>query len=163
MYPVTMQLDRSGMNRLDELANERGMAQDLFEKIWRSNWLKRLGLSRKQALRDLNEKLAELRQICPTLVGMAHYEGLRLVRLADIKGTEGRKNDFDADFAPLTERVENRWVSVAMAVLSGKSLPPVELVKVGDEYYVRDGHHRISVAKALKQDAIEAIVTVQAA
>lgn len=163
MYPVTMQVDMSGMKMLDDLAYERGQAQKLFEKVWRNNWLKRLGLRRQQALHDLNDKLTELRRICPTFASTAHYEGLQLVRLAEIKGTEGRKHDFDADFAPLTERVENRWVSVAMAILSGKSLPPVELVKVGDEFYVRDGHHRISVAKALRQDAIEAIVTVQAA
>jgi hypothetical protein len=163
MYTVAMQVDMSGMQMLDENAYERRLAQDLFEKVWRGTWAKRLGLRRANSLRDLNEKLAELRTLCPKLVSQGHYDGVQLVKLSAIKGSEGRKHDFDADFAPLHERVENRWVSVAMAILSGKSLPPVELVKVGDEYYVRDGHHRISVARALRQDAIEAEVTVQAA
>jgi len=51
-------------------------------------------------------------------------------------------------------------VRVATAILKGKPLPPVELIEVGGRYFVIDGHHRISVARMLKQSHIDAIVTV---
>ncbi len=55
---------------------------------------------------------------------------------------------------------QERWVRVATAILKGKPLPPVELIEVGGRYFVIDGHHRISVARMLKQSHIDAIVTV---
>ncbi len=73
---------------------------------------------------------------------------------------EGRCDDFDVGFHPLKEHTEERWVSVARAQLRGLGLPPVELIQVGDAYFVCDGHHRISVAAALGQQEIDAVVTV---
>lgn len=84
--------------------------------------------------------------------------GLRTVAIRDIRGSEGRTNDFDRFFHPLTERSRDRWLRVLAAFEDGLALPPVELVRVGREYYVRDGHHRISVAAALGQVEIEAHV-----
>ena len=78
------------------------------------------------------------------------------VPIKQIKGTFGRSTDFDVNFNPLHERSRSRWISILTAIQLGISLPPVELVQVGQIYYVRDGHHRISVAKALQQEAIEA-------
>jgi hypothetical protein len=78
------------------------------------------------------------------------------IPIRQIKGTLGRSTDFDLGFNPLNETSRTRWVSIMAATLRGTSLPPVELVKVGSSYYVRDGHHRISVAKYLGQDAIDA-------
>jgi hypothetical protein len=54
----------------------------------------------------------------------------------------------------------SRWLRIAAARDQGKVLPPVVLVQVGDVYFVRDGHHRISVARALGQQDIEAQVTL---
>jgi hypothetical protein len=88
------------------------------------------------------------------------YAGIRPVSIKKITGSESRSADFDADFLPLHERTRDRWISIAKARLSGRGLPPVELVQVGDAYYVRDGHHRISVARALGEEAIDAQVTV---
>jgi hypothetical protein len=88
------------------------------------------------------------------------YAGLRLVPLVQIRGSEGRSSDFDADFRPLKTYDEERWVRVAVAHQLGVGLPPVDLVQVDDDYFVRDGHHRISVAKLLGQQEIEAEVTV---
>ncbi len=78
------------------------------------------------------------------------------VPIRQIKGSLGRSEDFDASFNPLQERSRSRWVSILTAIRSNNPLPPVELVQVGDAYYVQDGHHRISVAHALEQEAIEA-------
>lgn len=86
--------------------------------------------------------------------------GIRTVEIESIRGSESRTEDFDQDFCPLQEHTRERWFSVARATLKGTPLPPVELVQVGSDYFVRDGHHRISVARALGQMAVEAEVTV---
>ena len=78
------------------------------------------------------------------------------VPIRKIKGSLGRSEDFDANFNPLKERSRSRWVSILTAIRSSAPMPPVELVQVGDTYYVQDGHHRISVARSLDQEAIEA-------
>jgi hypothetical protein len=84
----------------------------------------------------------------------------RLVPIAQIQGSEGRCGDFDRDFNPLHDRSRERWLRIAAARRCGKPLPPVVLAQVGDLYFVQDGHHRISVARALGQRDIEARVTV---
>jgi hypothetical protein len=88
------------------------------------------------------------------------YAGLHTVPIEQIRGSEGRSKDFDRDFHPLQDHCKGRWLRVAAARDQDKVLPPVVLVQVGDVYFVRDGHHRISVARALGQLDIEAEVTV---
>ncbi len=78
------------------------------------------------------------------------------VSISQIKGSLDRSEDFDSSFNPLRERSRSRWVSILTAIRCNIPLPPVELVHVGNTYYVQDGHHRISVAHALGQEAIEA-------
>jgi hypothetical protein len=86
--------------------------------------------------------------------------GHQVVALCQIRGSEGRCRDFDANFRPLQPHCATRWLGVAMAWKTGTALPPVSLIRVGDVYFVRDGHHRVSVARALGQAEIEAEVTV---
>jgi len=88
------------------------------------------------------------------------YAGIQTVPISQIQGSEGRSQDFDAEFRPLQSRTRDRWVGIATAGYMGRTLPPVELIQVGDLYFVRDGHHRISVARAMGQEGIEAEVTV---
>ena len=89
------------------------------------------------------------------------YEaGLQTVPIEQIQGSEGRAQDYDRDFHPLREHTRERWLSVARARQQGRSLPPVALIKIGDIYFVQDGHHRISVAQAMGQKDIEAKVIV---
>lgn len=88
------------------------------------------------------------------------YRGVQLVPLAHIGGSEGRCADFDAAFRPLQGHTRARWISVAVARSRGVALPPVALIEVNGRYFVRDGHHRISVARMLGQLEIEAEVTV---
>jgi hypothetical protein len=85
--------------------------------------------------------------------------GVQTVPIRKIRGSEGRCSDFDEHFRPLRKHTKRRWVNMCCAWLDGVVMPPVDLVLVGDEYYVRDGHHRISVARALGQQHIEAEVT----
>jgi len=89
----------------------------------------------------------------------SHSLGLREVPLDQIRGSEGRAGGFDAEMWPTDGQSRDRWVSIAVARERGVALPPVELIQVGDTYFVRDGHHRISVARALGQAYIDAEVT----
>ncbi len=84
--------------------------------------------------------------------------GLLCVRLDAIIGSQGRYRDFTRHFFPLEENMRTRWKNVEKAVSSRKEMPPVELYKVGDAYFVKDGHHRISVARARKRQYIDARV-----
>ena len=88
------------------------------------------------------------------------YAGLHTVPIEQIRGSEGRSTDFDCDFNPLQDHSRGRWLSVAAARDRDKVLPPVVLIRIGEIYFVRDGHHRISVARARGQLDIEAEVTV---
>ena len=70
-----------------------------------------------------------------------------------------RAADFDRGFRPTTQRLRSRWERIAAAQRRGEAMPPVSLFKVGDLYFVRDGHHRVSVAKSQGRDDIDAYVT----
>ncbi len=103
-----------------------------------------------------------LQELCCGLqAGSSHegsYVGLREVAIDTICGSEERADDFDDFFRPLAGHNRDRWVSVAEARLRGVQMPPVQLIEVGGRYFVRDGHHRISVAKALGESYVDAEV-----
>jgi ParB-like nuclease domain len=85
--------------------------------------------------------------------------GQQVVPLDAIVGTIDRERDFDRHFRPTSRRVRARWEQIAAAMRRGDALPPVDLIKVGEIYFVRDGHHRVSVASALGLNDIDAYVT----
>ncbi len=85
--------------------------------------------------------------------------GIQQIPLTCIVGSINRTRDFDRDFNPLTDVTRQRWERIEEAFLNGEALPPVELQKVGDEYFVRDGHHRVSVARTHGALFIDAAVT----
>lgn len=133
----------------------RDQALSLFEEALHKGWLYRL-LARlrrhKTRLLELNERL------CCAVAQNTTYTGLRSVAVKQIRGTLGKATEFDAGFHPLSESDRSRWVAVARLQLSGGELPPVELTEVEGIYYVRDGHHRVSVAQSLGQAYIDAEV-----
>jgi hypothetical protein len=88
-----------------------------------------------------------------------HDRGLQVVPLDAVVGSVDRAVDFDRGFRPTSPRLRSRWERIAAAQRRGESMPPVSLFKVGDLYFVRDGHHRVSVAKSLGRDDIDAYVT----
>lgn len=81
---------------------------------------------------------------------------VQYIALDQIIGSEGRSHDFDNQFWPITEHSRARWVSIAKAMGTDKPLPPVQLIQVANGYVVRDGNHRVSVARAFDQSVIEA-------
>jgi hypothetical protein len=84
--------------------------------------------------------------------------GVAEVELDGIVGSSGRFRDFDVTYLPVRHADDDRWVNVAQAYFEGVVLPPVKLYKVGNDYYVEDGNHRISVARVLGYNAIQARV-----
>lgn len=101
--------------------------------------------------------------LTPTLTATAahhaSHRGIQSVPLTKIRGSEGRTADFDADFRPLKATSKERWVNIAVAHARAEPLPAVDLIRVNDTYFVRDGHHRISVARMVGQQEIDANVT----
>ncbi len=85
--------------------------------------------------------------------------GLKVVPLDAIIGSVGRGRDFDRRFRPTSARVRGRWEQIAEAMRRGDALPPVSLNQIGELYFVEDGHHRVSVARALGRTEIDAYVT----
>jgi len=85
--------------------------------------------------------------------------GVQHVPLKKIVGSVGRYHDFTRSFLPRSGADEERCVKLDTAMNALESLPPVELYKIGDAYFVRDGNHRISVARANGLSHIEAYVT----
>lgn len=134
-------------------------AQRLYQQVCNRNcleWIRLALLGRSPWLLDL----AEIKAAC---VGLDYrYMGKQAVRLSQIQGSgsQTRCYDFDANFRPLKVHNRSRWLGVATAWQLGKKLPPIQLIQVGEVYFVEDGHHRISVAKAMGQLEIEAVVTV---
>lgn len=84
--------------------------------------------------------------------------GVEHIDLARVVGSEGRSRDFDRAFAPTRSYTRERWQRIAIAWMDGTPLDPVRLIQLGDRYLVRDGHHRISVARSFGAVMIEAVV-----
>lgn len=141
----------------DEQEQAARVAQSLYRHEQFDSWKSKL----TAALARQSAGLLHLHAIGqPVGATGQHYAGARPVPLSSIVGSEGRSNDFDRSFHPLTSNSKDRWISVASARQRGVPLPPVQLIQVGNTYYVRDGHHRISVAHALGEQYIDAEVTV---
>jgi hypothetical protein len=144
----TSTIDASGGAR-DPQAQARENAGLLFDELHgqarRAQWWRRL-TGQPAALRLLAGRPAPARRTGQTVS----------ISLDEIIGSEDKAADFDADFRPLDTHSRDRWISVALARRQGRALPAVELVQAADGYYVRDGHHRISVARAVGLLSIEA-------
>ena len=85
--------------------------------------------------------------------------GLQTVPLDSIVGTVDRSRGFDRSFRPTSSKVRPRWERIATAQRRGEPMPPVDLFRIGDMHFVKDGHHRVSVARELGDGAIDAYVT----
>lgn len=141
----------------DSAQRARQAARRLYHRACTWGWLGQMWAALTGRPRHLLN-LAEIEANSPA--GNRYSLGLQAVPLCQIRGSQGRCRDFDLNFYPRHDHLKSRWLRVATAWRLGIALPPVELVQVDDIYYVRDGHHRISVAKALGQMEINAEVRV---
>ena len=85
--------------------------------------------------------------------------GTQMIPLSQIVGSVGRYRDFTREFLPRTNISKERWLRVDQVLNSQTGYPPIEVYKIGEVYFVRDGNHRISVARANGLTHIEAYVT----
>lgn len=130
----------------------RALLKGFMSRLWNRIWRKNI------TLWSLNAILR-----CITTGGRRDL-GVQQVRLSAIVGSVGRSEEFDRGFFPRGEQTLGRWIGIDKAYLSGRALPPINLYKLGDVYFVEDGNHRVSVAKAHGQQYIDArVVEIDAA
>ncbi len=89
------------------------------------------------------------------------YGGVREIPVERIVGSaapEAKTGDFDPGFLPINRRMRERWTRIYQAMVEGDELPPIDVYRVDDNYYVIDGHHRVSVARNLGRPMINARV-----
>jgi len=87
-----------------------------------------------------------------------HYIGLQQIETDKIIGSVSRFNDFDRAFLPRQSHTRGRWESIDRAYFQDVILPPIDVYKVGDAYFVKDGNHRVSVARERGQVYMDAYV-----
>lgn len=138
----------SRMNQVNLNLFQRAYRQGIVSRVWGAV------TGRENHLVDLTTLMKGKK------IGSRHYQGCQMVLIEKIIGSEGRCEDFDRSFNPRKGHNQERWLNIANAQMDGISLPAVELIKIDDVFIVRDGHHRISVAKAIGSQYIEARVTV---
>jgi hypothetical protein len=86
--------------------------------------------------------------------------GVQAIPLDSIVGTVDRQaRDFDRSFRPASSDMRSRWERIAAARRRGEPMPPIDVYRIGDLHFVQDGHHRVSVARALGDEEINAHVT----
>lgn len=134
------------LNRAVNLFNQARW-NSVFEKV-------------KHTFRSGANILLDLESIPSDIVRARRYGGVKPVSLDAICGTLGRAFDFDRRFNPLDDRIRDRWIGIAIARSRNLPLKPVELIQVNGCYFVKDGHHRISVARSLGESFIDAEVTI---
>ncbi len=113
----------------------------------------------------LTGRAQRLRSIEPVLraAGLEgrSFGGVREIAIDRIVGSAAsdvKTGDFDPSFLPIKRRMRERWTRIYQAMVEGDELPPIDVYKVDDYYYVIDGHHRVSVARNLGRPTINARV-----
>jgi hypothetical protein len=116
-----------------------------------------LGVIRR--LTGRRNELLRFEEVRRRLRAQAQHAGRpRSVLLSAIVGSVGRYRDFDTAFLPRQTQTKGRWLSIDRAHYEGMDLPPVELYALGETYFVKDGNHRISVARERGQLFVDAVV-----
>ena len=132
--------------------------EDDFSRARRRQLLARLaGWLRRQP--DVNRILSFDEVIAALGWRGEHYLGLQTIQLDTVAGTVDSLRDFDRSFRPTSNRVRQRWERLDLARRRGAAIPPIDVYRLGDLHFVKDGHHRVSVARAAGQKTIEAYVT----
>ena len=134
-------------------------AQSDFARLRRERVLHRLA-SRLRGERGDVDVILPFEEVVDALGRVSERQlGLQQIPLDAIVGSVGRTRDFDRSFRPVSQTTRPRWERIATALRRGEEVPPISVYKVGELYFVRDGHHRVSVARALGRTHIDAYVT----
>jgi hypothetical protein len=133
-------------------------AQFDFSRARRRRALARLSARLRRA-DDVNHILP-FEEVASALGRMGERRlGLQLIPIDSIIGTVDRAREFDRDFRPTSPRVRERWQGINLAQRKGAAMPPIDVYRIGELHFVKDGHHRVSVARALGHKDINAYVT----
>ena len=144
-----------GNNTLNSSLFLNNVAKSDFEKalrkkFWRSFWT---------WFTQTDNNLLPFDEIRKKLPFQGQHDlGMKQILLDKIVGSVGRYHDFDRAFLPRYNFLKERWVSIARAQLQDINLPPIEVYKLGEAYFVKDGNHRVSVARERGQAFIDADV-----
>lgn len=137
----------------------RSDVENDFERARRRQVLARLGQRLRREPDDVN-LILPFDEVVAALGRRGERSlGLQTIRLESVVGTVDNGRDFDRRFRPTTGRVRERWERLALAQRRGEYLPPIDVYQIGDMYFVKDGHHRVSIALATQQKVIDAYVT----
>ena len=133
-------------------------AQGDFSRARRRRALARLS-ARLRGVDDVNHILP-FEEVASALGRIGERRlGEQLIPLDSIVGTVDRAREFDRDFRPTSPRVRERWQRINTAQRKGEAMPPIDVYRIGELHFVKDGHHRVSVARALGHKDINAYVT----
>ncbi|GAB4522464.1 MAG: universal stress protein [Anaerolineales bacterium] len=99
----------------------------------------------------------EVRQQLHAVDGRA--AGLQEIPLDAIVGSVGRYTDFTRNFLPRANVNPERWTKINLKTTGLRGLPPIDVYRVGNAYFVKDGNHRVSVARRHRMETIQAYVT----
>ena len=136
----------------------RADAQYDFSRARRQRALARLSARLRRA--DDVDHILPFEEVAQALGRVGERRlGLQVIPLDSIIGTVDRSREFDRGFRPTSPRVRERWQRINLAQRKGEAMPPIEVYRIGELHFVKDGHHRVSVAHALGHTDIEAYVT----
>jgi hypothetical protein len=134
-------------------------AQFDFSRMRRRRAVSRLAQRLRREPRDFNLVLP-FEEVVQALGRRGERRlGLQTIELDSIVGTVDRARDFDRRFLPTSGRVRSRWERIATATRRGEEIPPIDVYRIGELHFVKDGHHRVSVARALGFKVVDAYVT----
>lgn len=134
-------------------------AQDDFLRIRRRQVLSRLAAWLRREPDDVSEILPFDEVVAALGQTGERRLGLQVIPINSIVGSVDRTKDFDRWFRPRSQRTRERWERLARAQRRGESIPPIDVYRIGELHFVRDGHHRVSVAHAMGLREIDAYVT----
>jgi len=133
-------------------------AQDDFMRARRRQGLSRLARWLSRADPDI-DAILPFDEVVQALGRVGERDlGVQVIALDSVIGTVDRPRGFDRDFRPTSSKVRTRWERIAAAMRRGEPMPPISVYRVGEAHFVRDGHHRVSVARELGREEIDAHV-----
>ena len=134
-------------------------ARDDFSRARRRQVLARLGARLRGQTGDI-DVILPFDEVVAALGRLSERPlGLVVIELDSIVGSVDRTGDFDRRFRPTSARARARFEHIAAAERRGQAFPPIDVYRVGDAHFVKDGHHRVAVARARGRLVIEASVT----
>jgi len=147
-----------GMPRARDTGFPASDAQDDFLRARRRRVLARLSAVLRLEPGDVDMMLS-FDEVVDALGRVGERDlGVETIALESVVGTVDRGKEFDRAFRPTSARVRTRFERIANAQRRGASMPPIDVYRVGELHFVRDGHHRVAVARAQGREDIDAHV-----